>query len=230
LIDAGISAKQIVNRLCFLGKDPSKIEGIFVTHEHSDHIRGCDVFSRKFNVPIFATKGTSDNCLLCSDNEHINLIRNNEVLKIGGMEIEAFTKSHRAVDPVSYNISNGKKISIITDVGYACDNVISNVTDSDLLCIESNHDIEMLENGPYPYFLKKWIKSDIGHLSNNQAANCVLENGSSKLKYIILSHLSQKNNTPECVLSSFSILKNRKNFNPKLIVSQRERPTEILKI
>ncbi len=230
LVDAGISAKQIVERLFFLGKNPEKVKAIFITHEHSDHVRGADVFARKFNVPIFATKKTSENCFLCSGYDFINLIKNNEVVNIRGMRIEAFSKSHRASDPVSYNIYNGKKISIITDVGYACENVVANVNDSDALFLESNHDIDMLENGFYPYYLKKWIKSDEGHLSNKQAALCVLENAHSRLKYLILSHLSKNNNTPKIALLSFNILRERRRFSPKILVSERESPSCLMRI
>lgn len=230
LVDAGISAKQIVERLFVLGKNPEKVKAIFITHEHSDHVRGADVFARKFNVPIFATKKTSENCNLCSDFDLINIIRNNETVNIGGMRIEAFSKSHRASDPVSYNLYNGKKISIITDIGYACENVVANITDSDALFLESNHDETMLENGFYPYYLKKWIRSDEGHLSNRQSALCVLENAHSRLKYLILSHLSQNNNTPLVALSSFNILKERKNLHPKVFVSGRETPSCLMRI
>ena len=146
------------------------------------------------------------------------------------MSVESFSKSHRAAEPVSFNIFNGKKVSIITDVGYACENVISNIADSDALFLESNYDEQMLENGTYPYFLKKWIKSDIGHLSNAQSVSCVLENASPKLKYLILSHLSQNNNTPKHALDAFRMLKKRKELSPKIIVSERENPTKVLRL
>ena len=230
LVDAGISAKQIVKRLFILRKNPEKIKAILITHEHSDHVRGADVFARKFNVPIFATGKTIENCYLCSDEDLINPIRNNESLSIGGMRICAFSKSHKASDPVSYSISNGKKISIITDVGYACENVIANVSDSDAMFLESNYDETMLDNGFYPYYLKKWIKSDEGHLSNRQSALCVLENASSRLKFLILSNLSQNNNNPEIALKTFNILKERKKFSPKIFVSERESPSCLMRI
>jgi len=231
LIDAGISAKQISERLERIGKKPEIVKGIFITHEHSDHIRGADVFARQFNIPIFATKKTANSCFLCKDEELINLIKNNEKTEIGGMEIEAFSKSHSASDPVSYNIVNGKKISIITDAGYACKNVISKVADADFLCIESNHDIEMLESGPYPHFLKKWIKSDKGHLSNLQSALCVLEYANKKLEHVMLSHLSKTNNTPALALETFHyLLKERKDLNPKITVSEREKPTPLFSV
>lgn len=230
LIDAGISAKQICERLANLKKCPENVKAIFITHEHSDHTRGADVFSRKFDVPIYATKKTIQNSFL-RFNENAESIKNSEVVDLGGMKIEAFSKPHSCPDPVSYNVFNGKKISVITDVGYASKNIIDNVSDSDFLCLESNHDEMMLESGPYPYFLKKWIKSNDGHLSNVQAALCVLEHGNKKLKHIVLSHLSLTNNKPELALETFNfLLKERRDLNPKMSVSERASETPLFKV
>ena len=111
----------------------------------------------------------------------------NETTKIAGMEISAFPKSHKAFDPVSYGITRiNKKLGIMTDVGYACKNIVDNVSDSDFLCLESNYDEKMLEEGRYPWPTKQWIKSDIGHLSNEQSASCVLEHAHKKLKNLML--------------------------------------------
>jgi phosphoribosyl 1,2-cyclic phosphodiesterase len=230
LVDAGISAKRIIERLSNLGKSPELIKGIFITHEHGDHIRGVDVFARHFNVPVYATRKTAKNCFLCSDEKLLHFIRNNSTVEIGGMEVEAFSKPHACADPVSYNVCNDKKISIITDVGYASRNIIKNVSDSDFLCLESNHDEIMLETGPYPYFLKKWIKSNQGHLSNNQAALCVLEHASPELKHVMLSHLSKTNNNPQLALETFDVLKERKDLKPKITVSEREFATPLFRI
>ncbi len=231
LIDVGISCRKISERLFDLGKNTEKIKGIFITHEHSDHIKGADVFARTFNIPIFATRETARNCFLCSNEKLVNEIKNNEIVDLHGIKIEAFSKSHKAVDPVSYNLFNGKKVSIITDVGYASKAVSENIEDSDCLCLESNHDIKMLENGPYPYFLKKWILSDIGHLSNNQAGLCVMEHAKSKLKNIILSHLSETNNTPELALKSLkNFIKERNDLKPRVFVSTKFMATELVRV
>ena len=233
LVDAGISARQICERLEIIGKNTESVKGIFVTHEHSDHIKGIDVFARNFNVPIFATKKTINNSFLCSDKRLVNAIKNNETIKFNGMEITAFPKSHEAVDPIGFSIYNNKKISVITDAGRTCKNITENVADSDFLCLESNHDVPMLENGPYPWHLKKWIKSDTGHLSNMQASLCVLEHGNKKLKHVMLSHLSQTNNTPDIALDTFNtLIKERSDLKNKLgvSISMREMPTKVFKI
>jgi len=230
LIDAGISCKQIIEKMLSIKKDPGSIKAIFITHEHSDHIRGADVFARTFKIPIYATKKTAKNCFLCSDESLINNIKNDETVNFNGLGIQAFSKPHLGKDPVSYSAINHKKISVITDSGYASKNITSNVSDSDLLCIESNHDELMLEQGPYPAFLKKWIKGSYGHLSNMQASLCVLEYASSKLKNVVLSHLSQVNNTPEMAFETFrQLIKERRDLSPKVFVSSREMPTPLLK-
>ncbi len=237
LIDAGISCKQIAERLNFFNINSHAIKAIFITHEHTDHIRGAEVFSRKFNIPIFTSKGTIENSSINLPEKNIKQIGNNESVKIGGIEIEAFSKSHKAKEPLSYTligkgeINKNKRVSIITDAGYCCNNIIGEIKDADFLCLESNHDLEMLENGPYPLFLKRWIKSNDGHLSNLQASIAVLENSSQKLKHLVLAHLSQTNNTPKIALNTFSkLLKERSDLKLELNISTREKPTNLVRI
>ncbi len=231
LIDAGISAKNICERLERIGKKPDNVKGLFITHEHSDHIKGADVFARRFNVPVFATEKTIKNHFLCSNEDLIRSISKNDTMQIAGMEVEAFSKTHKAVDPVSFTITNGKRVSVITDVGHACKNVNSHVGDADFLFLESNHDVKMLQEGPYPYFLKKWVGGDDGHLSNKQAGLCVMEYASPKLKNIVLSHLSSTNNLPEIASKTFeSLVKERSDLKMKSHVSTKEKPTKVFRI
>ena len=181
LVDAGISAKRIVKELEKIKQKPESIKALFVTHEHIDHIRGIDVFSRNHKIPVYATKKTAD--FLSVNDDFLNIIRNNESIKIGKLNIQAFQKSHDGVDPVSYVMESKDKIlPVITDIGFACKNVIEHVSCADSVILESNHDIEMLKNGPYPSFLKHRILSEKGHLSNYDAALLLLEHGKSKMK------------------------------------------------
>jgi phosphoribosyl 1,2-cyclic phosphodiesterase len=232
LFDVGISAKKVVERMNLLNLNPENIKAVFVTHEHTDHIIGLDVFARKFNLPIFATRGTISNGHLCSDNKLLNEIKNNSKINIGELEIETFTKSHKAADPVSFSVYNQNKVvSVITDAGYACKNINNHIAESNLLFLESNHDVKMVENGPYPYFLKKWVTSDSGHLSNTQAGLAVLEHGNKKLKNVVLSHISKTNNSPRIALKTFrNLLKERNDFTGKVSVSLDYCPTEMFSV
>ena len=234
LIDAGISARQISGRLAGIGRSEENVKAVFVTHEHTDHIRGVDVFARKFQVPIFATKKTIDARFLCKDKALINNIKNEDSMKISSLEINSFSKSHLSADPISFSIvdlKNNKKLSVITDVGHACNNVIDAVSSSDFLCIESNYDEKMLEEGFYPWSTKKWIRSDEGHLSNVQSAACVLEHGKKKLKQVMLSHISQNNNTAQKALDTYKyFIKQRIDFRPNISISSRELATPLFRI
>lgn len=231
LIDVGISAKQVIERLLKVGGKPEKIKAIFITHEHIDHIKGSDVLARKLNVPIFSTKDTAKKGFLCSNPELINWIKEDSVIQIDKLKIEAFSKSHSAANPVSYSILENKKVSVITDAGHACKNINGQISNCDFLFIEANHDEQMLHSGPYPKFLKAWVSGSEGHLSNRQAALSVLEFASPKLKRIILSHLSRTNNSPEIALQTFTkIIKERHNFFPEIHVSIKENPTQLFKV
>lgn len=232
LVDAGISMKQICLRMQERGLNPEKVKSIFVTHEHSDHIRGVDVFARRFHVPVFATQKTAKAGFLCSDTVLIHVIRNTEEIGVAGMLIEAFGKFHEAADPVSYTISAGKKrVSVITDVGHACKRVQEQVTDADFLFLESNHDERMLKEGDYPEMLKQWILSDTGHLSNRQAGLCVLEHASPRLKQVVLSHISEHNNTPQLALKTFlKLVKERSDLSLEAEASVRGEATRVWRV
>lgn len=231
LIDCGISSKQIIERLALLKKSPEKIKAIFVTHEHSDHTKGIDVFASRFEIPIYATNRTARSRFLCREESLIQTIKNKESVKVGRFNVEAFPKSHDAADPVSYHIEDdSKSLAVITDLGYGCKNVIEHISTSDGLILESNHDPEMLKNGPYPGYLKKWVASDLGHLSNNQAALLVLEHANSCLKRLVLSHLSENNNTEEIALKTMKgMLQHRRDLKKlKISISGRYEPTSVM--
>lgn len=232
LVDIGISAKKVVERLELIKRSPKNVKGIFLTHEHSDHVNGVDVFARNFNIPVFLTKGIAENCFVCSDNSLLNFIKNKETVRVCGLDVRAFPKAHNCVDPVSYSISSREKvISVITDTGHACRNVCDAISESNLLFLESNHDPGMLSNGPYPHFLKKWIASDTGHMSNFQTSICLLEHATPRLKTLVLSHLSEVNNTPGIAVKTISsLIKERKDLNPRVFVSGRYQETDFFRV
>jgi phosphoribosyl 1,2-cyclic phosphodiesterase len=232
LVDAGLSCKQTLERLSMIKKSPDKIQAIFITHEHVDHIRGADVLARTLNIPIFSTEKTLKSRFLCENQDLLKIIKKSKPITIKNLKIQSFSKSHQAVDPISFSISDKRKtLSIITDLGFPCLNTIEQISKSNFLCLESNHDYNMLLSGHYPIYLKRWISSDTGHLSNKQAALSILEHAPQNLSHIVLSHLSENNNTPELAMQTFQdILSHRKNFNPKIEISSRFSPTPLFKI
>lgn len=203
MIDAGISGKRIeagMNAMDFTTKD---MAGIFVTHEHSDHIAGLGVIARKYHLPIYATEATirqirNTKSLGAIDDALYHVVRPDEVVNIGSLSVTPFSISHDAADPVAYRISNGNNtVAVCTDLGFYNDYIIEHLLNLDALLLESNHDIHMLEVGPYPYELKRRILGDRGHLSNENSGKLLCQLLHDNIKGILLGHLSKENNYPQ---------------------------------
>jgi phosphoribosyl 1,2-cyclic phosphodiesterase len=210
LVDAGISAKQTVARMKGRGLDPSKIRAIFISHEHSDHICGARVLSKKLKVPVFLTSQTYVSMYPHRRPDAPRFFVPGTRITVGSFIIHAFPKLHDAADPCSFRIEyNGFHIGVFTDIGSACDNVISNFGQCDAAFLETNYDEQMLWNGNYPWPLKKRIASEHGHLSNDQAYELLANNSGSQLKTVFLSHLSAENNTPEIAMKRFIQISDR---------------------
>jgi len=201
LIDSGLSGKRIIEALVAIGENPSKISAILVTHEHSDHIRGAGILSRKFDIPIYANENTWS--AMEKELGPVNIKNkmcfcNCEEFEIGNIFIKAFPIPHDAVDPVGFNFFlDDKKITTATDIGHMTNKLLSYLMGSDLLFIESNHDVEMLKVGPYPWPLKKRILGERGHLSNEMAGKVVAYLAKNGTRKFLLGHLSKENNFPE---------------------------------
>ncbi len=232
LIDAGISRKQILQRMENLGLDIGKVRAIFVTHEHTDHTRGIDVLSRIKNIPVFITKKTYDNSNLTINDDLRCFFKPATELIISDIRIQPFLKSHDAVEPCSFIVtSNDINVGIITDIGYGCVNVVSFIKKCDALFLESNYDETMLAEGSYPYFLKERISSETGHFSNHQAGCLIRENATSRLKHVFLSHLSANSNTPKLAHKTFlGLIAQRKDLNINTIVTSRENESNLLRL
>ncbi len=206
LIDAGIPGTSVRKFLEKMNISMKTIMGILITHEHIDHIRGLELLTRKFSLPVFTTQKIRS-CILKSQNlapsATIIEIALKKKFNVAGFDIEAFPVCHDASETIGFHISAGqKKITIATDLGHICENAAPYIKAANLLVIESNYDEQMLINGPYPYFLKKRIHSDHGHLGNNQASEFLAENINSNLTHIFLAHLSKNNNTPQKALET----------------------------
>ena len=204
LIDAGISCRETEKRMSRLGLDMKTVRAVFITHEHSDHIRGVEGISKKHNLPVYITEATLKHSRLGIQKPLVRCFGPYQPVMIGKLRISAFPKLHDAIDPHSFIIEgHGTTIGVFTDIGEACEHVIRNFAACDAAFLEANYDEYMLENGRYPAFLKTRIKSEKGHLSNNQALELLLTYKSTTLRHIFLSHLSKDNNSPEKALECF---------------------------
>ncbi|QGU96641.1 MBL fold metallo-hydrolase [Clostridium bovifaecis] len=200
LIDAGLPGKSIESALASINREPNKIDGIFITHEHIDHVKGVGVLSRRYDIPIFANeltwKGMEKS--IGKVKEENRKVIGVDSINIKDMYIASYSIPHDASDPVGYTITCGKnKVSIATDLGYFSREVEENVKGSDIVLLESNHDVEMVKFGPYPYPLKRRILSDVGHLSNYDCGKAIVNMIKSNCKNVVLGHLSKTNNYPE---------------------------------
>jgi len=208
LIDAGLSAKELLKRLEKAGGSPDLVKGILLTHEHSDHMKGVDVLARKLEIPVYATHGSlwqfeekrkSDKAVTLSP------CKKNEQFTIDGFRVTAFSTYHDACDPCGFLIGeNGNRAAYCTDTGRISEKILEYLKMSDYAILESNHCPDMLENGPYPRFLKERIRDENrGHLSNIAASEC-LKSLKNEISGTLLAHLSEENNTPEKALDNAS--------------------------
>lgn len=207
LIDAGISCKQVLERMRERGLDSGKVKAVFISHEHVDHIRGARVLGKKLGVPVYFTYGTWNHAHKSSKPVFYKFFKINHSIIIGGITIHAFSKQHDAGDPCSFRVElEGMSIGVMTDIGEACAQVISHLKQCDALFLESNYDEHLLWNGNYPWPLKKRVASEVGHLSNDQAYMLLNDHAGERLKTVFLSHLSAENNTPERAYEAFKSL------------------------
>jgi len=205
LVDAGISCRETEKRMARSGLSIDKIKAVFISHEHTDHTRGVEVISRKYQVPVYISQDTHKNSRLKIDSNFIRYFDAYSPISIGKLSVNAFPKLHDASEPHSFTVTgNGLTIGILTDIGSICEHVIRNFRQCHAAFLEANYNEEMLENGRYPLYLKKRIRSDYGHLSNSQALELFTNHKPDYMTHLLLSHLSQENNSPGIVLDLFA--------------------------
>ena len=201
LVDAGISSKKIEEALANLEIDPTSIDGILITHEHSDHVQGLGTFAKKFNLPVFVNEKTLDAMPKQKEKiseKNIKLFNINEKFEIGDLKVKPFSIPHDSANPCGFNIfKDDKKISIATDIGHMTNGILKNLEDSIFIMLESNYDPEVLKYSKYPYQLKTRIAGPDGHLSNELAGKTISYLLNSGLKQAVLGHLSKQSNFPE---------------------------------
>jgi phosphoribosyl 1,2-cyclic phosphodiesterase len=229
LIDAGLSAKRLLSRIDYIGADYKNLNGIVVTHDHSDHIKGVGILARKLKIPVYIHE---DNYKVKADlftNCEIKFITSE--FELGGFLITPIPVSHDGTANYSYNIqADGKKISHLTDLGKATALVKERTKDCDLFLLESNHDPMMLKEGPYPWYLKQRISGIKGHLSNADASNLLLSTERSNLKNVILAHLSEENNDPMLALETMLCTVGENNLDINVHVAHQALPLEFIEI
>lgn len=203
LVDIGISARKTERLLKEIGKDISMIQGVLLTHDHIDHIRAAEVFTRNYKIPLYATSGTfsgiqSNRLTSFADLAYFRHIKPGQTFNTSGFEIEAFSVSHDANDAVGFFIKNSyKKICIATDLGEINPIAASYLKAANVVVLESNYDDGMLAQGPYPQHLQKRIRGNKGHLSNEQTAVFLSNNWNQEFSHVFLAHLSEHNNNHE---------------------------------
>ena len=241
LVDAGISLKKIEAGLNYAQRTGKELSGILITHEHNDHIKGLGVLLRKYDVPVYATEGTIRGIESCRnmgkyDRSLFNEIGSNDIFSIGDIEIRVNPISHDAAEPVCYSFHSGRSKAVLaTDIGCYDDELMQFLTNADCMLIEANHDVHMLEVGPYPYVLKQRILSDHGHLSNDNSGRLIKQLLNNHIKGIMLGHLSKENNFEELAYETVKseiwdnpFSEDVRDFN--LMVAPRDENGEIIEL
>ncbi|MBR5046972.1 MAG: MBL fold metallo-hydrolase [Eubacterium sp.] len=236
LVDLGISCKRITEGMREMDLDPGKLSGVFITHEHVDHIQGLGVFLRKYKIPVFATASTIDRILSVSslgklDKGLFEIIRPDQPIEEGGIRIEASSVLHDAADPVCYTFSDpDAKVGIATDFGTFDDYLVEKMKGCQSLLVEANHDLNMLMVGPYPYPLKRRIMGNKGHMSNERAGQFLSKVIDEGTRNIFLGHLSKENNYAELAYETVKVELSMHNIDPdkrklSLVIAKRSEPT-----
>ena len=228
LIDAGFSGKEIAKRLAVHDKEMAELDGLFLTHEHNDHIQGAGVISRRCRLPVYANEGTFRG----SDKKVGKLHKRVEfetgsIVDLQDLQVRSFSISHDTIDPVGYLISDGKvSIACCTDTGKVSHLVSRRLSGCDALVLEFNHDLMMLKNGPYPLSLQQRVRSSQGHLANDEAADFLQTLLHAKLRYVVLAHLSEMNNRPALAYESASAAMGNE-FLVDIHVAAQKHPTNL---
>jgi phosphoribosyl 1,2-cyclic phosphodiesterase len=227
LVDAGISCRETERRMLRLGLSIKKVKAIFVSHEHSDHISGIPVLAKKHQLPVYITRPTMLSGRLSLDDHLVKPFAPFQTIGIGELNVTAFPKLHDASNPHSFVIACGDiKVGVFTDIGAACEQVIHHFSQCHAAFLEANYDDEMLENGNYPFHLKRRIRGGYGHLSNKQALELFNMHRSPDLSHLLLSHLSKNNNDPQLVNELFTGCAN----GTSIIVASRYEETAVYQI
>ncbi|MFC1869017.1 MBL fold metallo-hydrolase [Thermodesulfobacteriota bacterium] len=233
LIDAGLSCRELIRRLELIEVKSDHLDALVITHEHSDHIRGAGPVSRRFDIPVYINGPTLNKGLKTLGNISKPVqVETGHAITINDILIETFTKCHDAVDPMGMTVSsNGARLGIITDLGRSTRLVEDRLKGCQGLIIEFNHDHEMLEQGPYPLYLKRRVKGPQGHLSNQQAGELLKIISHKRLSQVVLAHISEINNQPEIALyEAREVLSDCRLDHTEVLISHQDHPGRLVEI
>ncbi len=228
LLDAGLSMRELSKRLASIGEDLQRVDAILVTHEHSDHVAGLPVLARKLCAPIFMTHLTAPAVDWGEIQPRLESFQAGAAFQIGDIEVQSFSIPHDARDPVGFCFrAQGVRIGVATDLGYVPESIKFHLRRTDLLLLESNHDLDMLKVGPYPWSVKQRVMSRVGHLSNLVMAEYLTADLDSATATLVLGHLSEQNNHPEIVRMVATEALERRGLATRLAIASQRAPSEV---
>lgn len=230
LIDAGLSFRELASRLGAIGEDPAKLDAILISHEHSDHVSGLPVLVRKLacRVPVYTTHLTAPALAWDERTPPVETFQAGCRFSIGELEIDSFTVPHDAADPVAFAFhAQGMKVASVTDLGYIPESIKYHLRGTQLLILESNHDLEMLKVGPYPWSVKQRVMGRKGHLSNDVVSDFIREDLDASTSTLVLGHISENNNHPELVRLVGGQALAARSLSTKLVIAEPRRQTEV---
>ncbi|HUB59681.1 MAG TPA: MBL fold metallo-hydrolase [Puia sp.] len=224
LIDAGIPCRETERRMRRLGLSLSTVKAIFITHEHDDHIRGLEVLSKRYQLPVYINDSTREQLRLSLEPDLVRPLHPATPITAGALTVTPFPKTHDASDPCSFVVSSATvNIGVFTDLGVVCEQLIYHFRQCHAAFLETNYDEQLLDKGRYPHFLKNRIRGGFGHLSNRQALDLFVRHRPAFMSHLFPSHLSRDNNRPELVRELFE----KEAKGTKIVIASRDHETEL---
>jgi phosphoribosyl 1,2-cyclic phosphodiesterase len=233
LLDAGFSCRELVKRMTAMGVDPETLSALVLTHEHGDHCRGVVRMMQRYGLPLYASEGTLQGIRLPDKvRKKVTVIASGAVTEIGGFEVEPFLIPHDAREPVGLVIETaaGHRVGLAADLGTRSQLAWGRLADLDVFLLETNHDLDMLRNGPYPWALKQRVAGRHGHLSNREAADGLPELLGDRLRHVVPYHLSRTNNLPALAAAAVAEVLEREGSRAEIVVSEQDNPTPWLEV
>ena len=230
LVDAGLSKRDVLARLAAIGEPAESLDAILISHEHSDHVSGLVALARHLDIPVYITRLTAPSIPWGEYTPKLDCFQAGASFTIGDLDVDSFTVPHDAIDPVGFCFrADGIKVGLVTDLGYVPDSIKFHLRGADLLILESNHDLEMLKVGPYPWPVKQRVMGRKGHLSNEVVSDFIRHDLDTSISTLVLGHLSEHNNHPEIVraMAERALDRAGRALFTRLVVAEPKGQTEV---